>query len=307
MNASQKEYIQRVNRVVDYIETHLDEELSLSQLADIAHFSAFHFHRIFTVFTGETLSSHIRRRRLEMAARLLAANPVEPVQEIAGRCGFQNVSVFCRNFREKFGITAQEYREKRSWTEFSKDRQYGRKEDQSGDMAEAYVCRVENIKHGGIMNNNICVKEMPALQLVYTRHIGAFHLIGEAYGRLMRWAGPRGLLSSPNLKTVTVYHDDPQVTELEKLMQSACITVEGPVKTEGEFGTMSLPAGKYAVGRFEITALEFEQAWNAVCVWLSESGYQPAEGYPYELYHNNHEEHPERKFILDICVPVKPL
>ncbi|RPH34310.1 MAG: GyrI-like domain-containing protein [Bacteroidales bacterium] len=157
------------------------------------------------------------------------------------------------------------------------------------------------------MNKKIEIKEMPAMNLVYCRHMGDFSKIGEAYGKLMQWAGPRGLLNHPYLKTVTVYHDDPNVTKIENVRQSACITVDNPVKTEGEFGNLTIPAGKYVVGSFEIDATQFTDSWNSVCVWLSESGYQPDDRNSYELYHNNHEEHPEKKFILDICIPVKPM
>lgn len=157
------------------------------------------------------------------------------------------------------------------------------------------------------MNKRIEIKEMPAMNLVYCRHMGDFAKIGEAYGKLMQWAGPRGLLNNPNFKSVTVYHDDPSVTKIENVRQSACITVEGNVKTEGEFGNLTIPGGKYVVGRFEINDTQFTESWNSVCVWLSESGYQPDDRNAYELYHNNHEEHPEKKFILDICIPVKPL
>jgi AraC family transcriptional regulator len=41
----------------------------------------------------------------------------------------------------------------------------------------------------------------------------------------MQWAGSRELLSNPNVKTVTVYHDDPNVIKIENVRQSACITV----------------------------------------------------------------------------------
>jgi len=70
---------------------------------------------------------------------------------------------------------------------------------------------------------------------------------------------------------------------------------------------MKLESEKYAVGRFNINEKEFEKAWNTMCLWLSESGYQPGNGYPYELYYNSLEEDTKRRFILDICIPVKPL
>jgi AraC family transcriptional regulator len=52
---------------------------------------------------------------------------------------------------------------------------------------------------------------------------------------------------------------------------------------------------------------EFEQAWNTMCVWFTQSGYEPGEGNPYEFYYCDPENHPENKFVLDICIPVKRL
>ncbi|MFP4059004.1 MAG: AraC family transcriptional regulator [Bacteroidota bacterium] len=307
MNRYQKEYIHRINRVIDFIEQNLDKDLSVATLAGVANFSPFHFHRLFSAFTGETLNGFVKRIRIEKAASLLLHDKQQPISEVAWYCGYNNVSVFCRNFRDRFSMSAQEFRESNDYAN-SKIRQPESKNSKIKTSSIDYVCNVETIKKGGfIMKNNIQIKEMPSLKLVYTRHVGSFHLIGQAYGKLMQWAGPRGLLSNPDVKTVTVYHDNPAVTDIDKLRQSACITVESDVKTEGEFGNMSLPGGKHVVGSFEISPMEFEEAWNSVCVWLSESGYQPADGYPFELYHNNHEEHPEKKFIVDICIPVKPL
>lgn len=305
MNKYQKEYIYRINKVVDYIEANLDKELSLEVLSEVALFSPFHFHRIFSAFVGETLNEYVKRIRLEKSATLLAANPEESISEIAYYCGFKSVSVFCRNFRKHFNKSAQEYREMR-FAEKSKNSQFNSKINKIEHPNNNYFCDIESLKNV-IMNKKIEIKEMSSLDLIYCRHMGDYHRIGEAYGKLMNWAGPRGLLSNPNLKTVTVYHDDPSVTKIEKVRQSACITVDKHIDTEGEFGNLSIPAGKYVVGNFEIDTTQFKESWDAVCLWLSESGYQPADANPYELYHNNHEEHPEKKFIVDICIPVKPM
>lgn len=314
MNRYQKEYIFRINKVIDYIENNLDNSLSLEELAGIANFSPYHFHRIFSAFKGETLNGFVKRKKIERAGSMLLDNPDMPVSEVAMVCGYGNMSVFCRNFKAHFNMNAGEFREKWDVEERkirqlkSKNSQLESKKEQIFDSGSDYVCDIESLKtEVQIMETKFEIKEMPELKLVYCRHQGAFHLIGQAYEKLFKWAGPRGLLKKENLKTVTVYHDDPKVTDPEKVQQSACILVDEPFKTEGEFGYMTVPGGKYVVGNFEILPTEFEQAWDQVCVWLSESGYQPADGYPYELYHKECTEHPEGKFVLDICVPVKPL
>lgn len=299
-----KEYINRINRVIDYIEKNLDGDLSLESLSREALFSPFHFHRIFSAFTGETLTQYIKRIRVEKACRLLLNNPEMTVGEVSDLCGYSSMPVFCRVFKERFDTSAQEFREK---MQKSKIDQINSKNYKLDDTSTDYFSTIVEPKNWRYIMDNIQIKEMPAMDLIYCRHVGAFDQIGNAYEKLMKWAGPRGLLHFPETKTLTVYHDDPSVTEIDKVRQSACITVNGEVKPEGEFGKMNIPCGKHAVGRFEIDPVGFEQAWKSMCLWLSESGYQPADANPYELYHNDHTQHPEGKFILDICIPVKPL
>lgn len=309
---SRQEYTARINRVMDYVSTHLDQAFDLSTLAQIASFSPYHFHRIFTAMLGETPNSFVSRVRLEKSAHFLQNAPNLSVGEIAYNCGFNSISSFSRSFRKYFGIAAKDFREldksvyAKDGLRYSKNGELLSKNGKNIAATNDQFCSVELINQM-IMDTKIEVKEMPKLNLIYCRHMGAFDQIGKAYEKLMKWAGPRGLLNFPSTKTVTVYHDDPAITAIDKVRQDACITVDGDVKVDGEIGKEAIPGGKYAVGRFEIGVTEFEKAWNTMCVWFTESGYQPGEGCTYELYHNDHMQHPERKFILDICIPVKPL
>ena len=306
MNKYQKEYIYRINKVIDYIEHNLDGELTLERVSEVANFSTFHFHRIFSAFMGETLSDYIKRKRIEKAASLLISEPDKPITEVAVHCGFNSLAVFCRNFRDHFHTTAQEYRS--SWKDhFSKNHQVKSNINKLESVSAAYFSdHYSSQNRRFIMKKNIEIREMPAMDVIYCRHTGKFNLIGTAYNKLFKWAGPRGLLS-PGMKCITMYHDDPKITAIDKVRQSACIVINKEVKTEGEIGRMLIAGGKYVVGHFEITDTEFQDAWDSVCLWLSESGYQPEDKNPYELYHNNHEDHPEKKFIVDICIPVKRL
>jgi AraC family transcriptional regulator len=309
---SRNEYISRINQVMDYMEKHLDQPIRLDVLSEVAHFSPFHFHRIFTLIVGETPSDFMLRLRIEKAAQAIKDDSSRTISEIAYDGGFSSVSLFSRCFRKHFGMTAKDFRstEKpvmvKGGIYYSKNGQVIGKNGQLYPETESQLCSIK-LKQFIIMDTKVTVKDMPEMNVIYCRHKGAFNQIHEAYGKLMRWAGPRGLLNSPDAQTMTVYHDDPAVTEIEKVRQSACLVVKSDVKVEGEIGKMTVPAGKYAVGHFEIDVTQFEQAWNTVCLWFTESGYEPGSGYSYELYYNNHEDHPEKKFILDICIPVKTL
>jgi len=308
---SKQEYTARINRVMDYIGQNLGRQIDLSAMAEIASFSPYHFHRIFAFIVGETPNNFVSRIRLEKSAQLLCDNPKEAVGDIAFRCGFVNVSSFSRAFRGHFGMTAKEFRELDKAIYVKDGIRYGKnckpvsKIGKHTQQLNGQFCSVD-FKQLIIMDTKIEIKQMPALNLIYCRHMGAFNKIGQAYEKLYRWAGPRGLVT-PSSKTVTVYHDDPAITSIDKVRQDASLIVEGDVKVEGEIGKSTIPAGKYAVGHFEIKETEFEQAWNTMCSWLTESGYQPGDGPTYEYYHNDYNEHPEHKFIVDICLPVKPL
>jgi AraC family transcriptional regulator len=297
---------------MDYIDQNLDNSLELKVIADIANFSPFHFHRIFTFLIGETPINYIQRLRVEKAAwKLREENPAS-ITEIAYDCGFGSISLFSRTFKKYFGITPSQFSkvDKPVYSQngklFSKNGQMLRKNLKSGLSESTDLCIV-NSNQFYFMKSNIEVKEMPEMKAVYVRHIGAFNKIGEAYGKLFKWAYPRGLYTPNISKSASVIHDDPTVTETEKVRQSACIIIEEDVKVDGEIGKLTIPGGKYAVGHFELGFADFEKAWNSMCNWFVDSGYQQGDGCTYELYHNDYTTHPEQKHIVDICIPVKPL
>ncbi len=96
---SRTEYKSRMHRVVGAIDRQLDQPLDLAMLAEVAHFSAFHFHRLFAAWMGETLGDYLRRRRLEVAAMRLAAQPRTTVLNDALSVGFGSAA---RAFRKRF-------------------------------------------------------------------------------------------------------------------------------------------------------------------------------------------------------------
>ncbi len=306
---SRAEYISRINRVMEYIDNHYNESISLNNLANIAHFSPFHFHRIFSTLTGETPADFCLRIRTEKAAQQLKDYPSKSITDIVFDCGFSSMALFARTFKKHFSISASAYRKMEQpivvidGVYYSKNGQALSKKNQIYVDRNNELCSI-NLKQIIIMETKVIVKEMPDMQVIYCRHTGAFNEIHKAYSKLMQFAGPRGLLSE-NSHTVTVYHDDPSVTAIEKVRQSACLVVDKDLSVEGEIAKMTIKGGKYAVGHFEISVTEFENAWNTMCVWMTESGYEPGEGNPYELYYADPQNHPENKFVLDICIPLK--
>lgn len=315
------EYIARINRVIDHIETHLDEELRLETLAGIACFSPFHFHRIFHAMVGETLGRFIQRLRCERAAMQLAASPGNSIGAVALDCGFSSSQVFARVFREQFGMSASEWRaacaagDRNAGNTLRKIRNIDRKDGDAAEAGNGDLVRIHHLTRSENMNATVIptvtVRDFPETTVAYLRHIGPYQadagLFGRLFGRLFQWAGPRGLLG-PDTMVMSIYHDDPNITAPGKLRTDVCITVAPGTTVDGEIGRLVIPAGRYAFARVEVTSEEFGEAWDALCGgWLPDSGYEPADGLSFEIYHNDHREHPEGKHIVDICIPVKPM
>jgi len=102
-------YIEKIDRIIEYIENHLDEKYTLEELADQVVLSAYHFHRIFQIYTGEALGDYIRKRRLTSAAKELLASQ-KKIIEIGLDFGFDSQQAFSRSFKKQFGLAPQHYR-----------------------------------------------------------------------------------------------------------------------------------------------------------------------------------------------------
>ena len=105
----QQEYLQKFNDVLDYIDSHSTEELTLDDIADFSGFSKYHFTRLFKQYTDSTFYDYLSFRRIKSAEELLA-KPELSITEIALQSGFSSISTFNRIFKQKKGCTPSEYR-----------------------------------------------------------------------------------------------------------------------------------------------------------------------------------------------------
>lgn len=106
--------ITHIREVIAYIETHLTEKLDLERVAEAAHYSRYHLHRMFTDAAGMTIHDYIRRRQLTEAAKLLVCSE-KPILEIALTAGYESQQAFTDIFHAMYKQTPLEYREKQTF------------------------------------------------------------------------------------------------------------------------------------------------------------------------------------------------
>lgn len=104
----------RLRAVLDYVETHLERNLTLSELAEEAGLSPWHFARAFKAAVGRAPHAYLNERRVSRA-RLLLADERLPLADIALACGYCSQPHFTRAFKEATGLTPGAYRAMGSW------------------------------------------------------------------------------------------------------------------------------------------------------------------------------------------------
>lgn len=290
---SRSEYVARMHRVLEYIDRHLDEQLELDTLARVANFSAFHFHRLFTAWMGETLGDYVRRRRLETAALRLVAQPRVPVLQVAFSVGFGSTEAFARAFKTRFRMTPSAWRA----SQRSKRDQLKSKLDQ----APPYP-----VRNDGRMK--VTLIDRQPTTVAYLRHVGPYGKPVSDFWmtKVDPWMETNGLYGKPRYG---ISLDEPEITAPEKLRYDAAVEVPKDFKGTGDYQMTVIPGGKYAVGRFKGKDTAVGEAWAFMLRdWLPGSGMQLDsrpffEHYPVDATYDNK----TGEFECEICVPVTPL
>lgn len=101
------EWIYSINNAIAYMEEHMLEELTLSDIAASVNISPFHFQRAFSIITGMTPAEYIRKRRLSLAGSALAGGNAKVI-DIALRYGYDSAESFSKAFSRFHGATPKQ-------------------------------------------------------------------------------------------------------------------------------------------------------------------------------------------------------
>ncbi|WP_214483667.1 AraC family transcriptional regulator [Bacillus sp. SM2101] len=105
-------YHYSIQKVIEYIELNLQNDLTLEELANKANFSIYHFHRVFHTLVGASVMEYVRKRRLVQAANKISCTDIRVI-DVALENGFRSHETFTRSFKKLFKMTPSEYRKRR--------------------------------------------------------------------------------------------------------------------------------------------------------------------------------------------------
>lgn len=276
-----RRYERRMRRVIEHLHDHLDEPLDLNALADVAHLSPYHWHRVYHAMCGETLAQTVRRMRLHRAAGELATTDT-PIARVATRAGYPNLQSFTRTFKAEYGLPPARFRAEGQHRAF---------ELQRADAAGPHF--------------DVAVHTLPALALYGLPHRGSYMAIGRAFDLLFARIAAAGLVR-PGMRMFGLFHDDPDLTPEPELRSFAavagCVTPADDiglqrVDIEGSpYGTL-LHTGPYTTMRAAYRWLYGQ--------WLPASGYEPVGAGVVEEYLNSPRDTPPHALRTRISLALR--
>ncbi|KAA8783952.1 AraC family transcriptional regulator [Paenibacillus amylolyticus] len=284
-----------LNRALQYIEEHLEEDIDLKEAAKRAHCSEYHFSRMFSFLAGIPLSEYIRRRRLTLAAFELQAGDLRIV-DVAVKYGYRSADAFSRAFQALHGITPSSV-----------------KSDAPSLVAYPQMTFQLTVQGGNAMNYRIVEKESFHIVGIMKRVPIQFDgvnpeiasmwqsLTSEDIGELKQLSNvePQGLISA------SVHFSEGRMEErgeLDHYIGAATSSKEFPER----FAKLEVPAMTWAVfeavGPFPET---LQQVWGRIySEWFPSASYEVAEG-P-EILWNEGKDVSSPNFKSEIWIPVIP-
>ncbi|MBX3386425.1 MAG: AraC family transcriptional regulator [Phycisphaeraceae bacterium] len=293
-----EDYHDRIFGVIRHIRDHLDDDITADGLARVAHFSKFHFQRIFQGMIGETVQTFVRRIRLERAAVDLRKGD-QTVLTIARRAGYTTQEAFTRAFREHFGLPPAVYRESGTEVVFSASPTHVH-----FGQAQWYPAFLRYEELGAIQR--VGIDRLPERHVATISHRGDYLALCSAGERLLEWASNHALLR-PNAACCAIFHDNPQEVPEADLRSEACIEVPlgTPPDTETGIEIKTIPGGLFVSALFKGHPHKLHQAYPWLFGrWMPEHGHVPAEGPCYQVYLLSPFCAPEQEMLTSINIPI---
>lgn len=277
---SEQDYRNRIARVVAAIVADPMAPHSLATLAGIAHFSPFHFHRIYHAIAGETVAATIRRLRLARAALLLGAGQIS-VTRIGLESGYESPQAFTRAFRNFTGNSPRGFQK------------------QMNLFAQRPVPELPAQSR----KLSVHLVERPAMRVHALRHHGPNATIPHVHRRLREQVGQR-----PVAQWLGIMYGDADAGPDSGFRYYAGAALETDLFDVGEVEMIDIPEGTYAS---HTLAGPYSQINTALFLlyseWLPRSGLEPENRPALEHYLNNSRNAAPEALRTDLLIPVRPL
>lgn len=282
-----KHYANRMDRVCDYIQAHINEDLSVDKLSEVACFSKFHFHRQFSTYTGMTVAKFVLMQRFKRASQQLAHHHAMRIIDIAMEANFESSEAFSRAFKNIFGQTPSQFRQSPNWHHWR------------AQYAQPILERKL------VMNINLV--EFDHTLIAVLEHRGPAEKIDESLDTFRAWRKATTHSPVASHRSFGLVYDDPDTVEPAKFRFDLCAEVDETIPDNAQgLINKAIPSGRCAVLRHEGSLDKIgDKVRHLYCHWLPNSGEELRDFPCFFHYTNLNGEVPEDQLITDIYLPIQ--
>jgi AraC family transcriptional regulator len=288
-----KRYQARLLQVLDYIDTHLHDDLDLNRLSCVAAFSTYHFHRQFRQLFGVSVMKYVQLRRLKRAAYQLAFRPDRPVLEIALDSAYEGPEAFARAFKRHVGQSPTDFRHHPQWRSWFDA--YQPVHDLRGQHMQPTIAR-----------DQVSIVQFAETKIAAMEHRGDPAHIGDTIRKFVRWRKQQRL--SPKVsKTFNIFYVDSEDVPPEQFRVDVCVSITADSIDHSDAGVVAkvIPAGRCAKLRHVGSDETLEAAIHFLYAqWLPQSG-EELRDFPLFLERLTFfPDVPEHEAVVDIYLPL---
>lgn len=255
-------YRARFRAVLEHIDAHLAEDLSVERLSRVAHFSKYHFHRQFSALFDVSVRDYVQLVRLKRAANELAFCYWRSVLEVALDSGYESPEAFARAFKKHLGQTPSAFQRSPDWTPW--DALY----------RPAQTIRREHMTPT-YRNEDVAIRDFPATPVAALEHLGPPSTIRESVRRFIEWRRAHGLPPQSHA-TFNIFHHDPANTPPDAYRMDICVASTRDVAANSfKIVNKIIPSGRCAVLRHVGPDPLTESIRFLYLHWLPASGESP--------------------------------
>lgn len=274
-----------INKAISYIFEHLDEEVTVGDVADYCCYSKYHLTRMFKEDMDEALYQFIKRIRLERSAWRLKVEKGKSITEIGGEYGYSS-SNFATAFKKHLNLSPEEYRKV--------------SEQKVEESVFSHGITLDEIEDA---ENKITVEYLKPFTVIYERKKGNYNNLPMEWCQFLK---KYRMFAMEDTRYIECTIDDPSITDEDHCMYELCQTVSlqhSLLKKYPDIMTRYFEGGKYAVYHFKgYPQFIFMVYQNIFCRWLSKTGNRLDDRPILDIYRkvevNGFME-------IDICFPLK--
>jgi AraC family transcriptional regulator len=279
--------------VLEHIDQHLEDELSVEALSEVAAFSKFHFHRQFTMLYGLGVSRYVQLVRLKRAAYQLAFRADDRIIDIALGSGYESHEAFSRAFKRVVGQTPSEFRERPDWGAWQ------------AVVQPSSQVRSEHMQPD-TRAQDVTIVEFEPTRVGVLEHRGDPAGIGDTIRSFIEWRKQNRL--HPRVSaTFNLFYGDPAETPPGEFRLDLCAATDGPIG-DNTFGVVErvIPGGRCAVLRHVGSDDTLGETLKYLYgTWLPASGEEPRDFPLYAQRVQMFPDVPEHEAITDVFLPLR--